>query len=113
MRGVRRRLRLTLGADEAFWARDRAGVIADLGATEAGLSDEQAAVALQAQRLMMRERHPHGFAPWLRLLVGQFSSPIILILVAATIISIIAGDVLDGVIILVIILASGLLGYWQ
>ncbi|MDF1479853.1 magnesium-translocating P-type ATPase [Leifsonia sp. H3M29-4] len=106
-------MRLTLGADEAFWARDRAGVIADLGATEAGLSDEQAAVALQAQRLMMRERHPHGFAPWLRLLVGQFSSPIILILVAATIISIIAGDVLDGVIILVIILASGLLGYWQ
>lgn len=113
MFGVRRRLALTVGADGAFWARDRAAVIADLGATEGGLSDEQAAVSLQAQRLIMRERHPHGFAPWSRLLIAQFSSPIILILVVATIISIIAGDVLDGVIILVIILASGLLGYWQ
>ena len=49
----------------------------------------------------------------LRLLIGQFTSPIILILVAATALSMVIGDPVDGLIILAIILASGATGFWQ
>ncbi|HEY7625834.1 MAG TPA: HAD-IC family P-type ATPase, partial [Ilumatobacteraceae bacterium] len=46
-------------------------------------------------------------------MVEQFTSPIILILVGATVLSIALGDITDGAIILAIIVASGLLGFWQ
>ncbi|MBI3430087.1 MAG: magnesium-translocating P-type ATPase [Actinobacteria bacterium] len=49
----------------------------------------------------------------IRLLLRQFKSPIILILFAATIVSIFVGEITDGVIILAIIIPSGLLGFWQ
>lgn len=49
----------------------------------------------------------------LRLLLGQFKSPIILILLFAAVLSGYLGDVADAVIIAVIVLASGLLGFWQ
>jgi len=48
-----------------------------------------------------------------RLLVRQFTDPIVLILFAATIVSMFAGDVTDGLIILAIIVPSGLLSFWQ
>ena len=48
-----------------------------------------------------------------RLLLRQFASPIILILLAATVVSMIAGDLADGLIILAIVIPSGLLGFWQ
>jgi Mg2+-importing ATPase len=48
-----------------------------------------------------------------RLLLAQFTSPIILILIVATVLAMILGDLTDGLIILVIIAASGALGFWQ
>ena len=48
-----------------------------------------------------------------RLLLRQFTDPIVLILFAATVVSMIAGDVTDGLIILAIIVPSGLLSFWQ
>lgn len=51
--------------------------------------------------------------PVLRILLAQFTSPIVLILVVATVVSMALGDVLDGGIIIAIIAASGLLGFWQ
>jgi len=47
------------------------------------------------------------------LLIGQFKSPIVLILIGAAILSIFLQDASDAVIILTIVLASGLLGFWQ
>lgn len=47
------------------------------------------------------------------LLLRQFKSPIILILIAATIVSMIVGDVTDGAIILAIIIPSVFLSFWQ
>ena len=55
---------------------------------------------------MKAERNSH-------LLIRQFTSPIVLILFLATVISIAVGDVIDGVIILAIIIPSGLLSYFQ
>jgi len=49
----------------------------------------------------------------LRLLLAQFANPIILILVVATVLAMLLGDLTDGSIILVIIAASGILGFWQ
>ena len=46
-------------------------------------------------------------------LLKQFKSPIILILIAATIVSMFVGDITDGVIILAIIVPSVLLSYFQ
>ncbi len=57
------------------------------------------------------EGKPRAGAFWL--LVRQFKSPIILILVIATVLSGLLGDLTDTVIILAIIALSGLLGFWQ
>lgn len=48
-----------------------------------------------------------------RELLKQFKSPIILILVAATVVSMFVGDATDGIIILAIVVPSVLLSYWQ
>jgi P-type Mg2+ transporter len=49
----------------------------------------------------------------LLLLVGQFKSPIILILLAATVLSLFLHNFVDASIILSIVIISGLLGFWQ
>ncbi|MEN9609121.1 MAG: magnesium-translocating P-type ATPase, partial [Actinomycetota bacterium] len=49
----------------------------------------------------------------LELLLRQFKSPIILILIAATFVSMFVGDVTDGLIILAIIVPSVFLSFWQ
>jgi len=47
------------------------------------------------------------------LLIGQFKSPIILILLAATVLSLFLHNFVDASIILSIVIVSGLLGFWQ
>ena len=47
------------------------------------------------------------------MLFAQFTSPIILILISATVLSMVLGQVADAAIILAIVLSSGLLGFWQ
>jgi P-type Mg2+ transporter len=49
----------------------------------------------------------------LTLLLAQFSSPIVLLLLGATAISLFLHDTTDAAIILAIVLASGLLSFWQ
>jgi Mg2+-importing ATPase len=49
----------------------------------------------------------------LTLFVGQFKSPIILILIGAAIMSLFLQDRTDATLILAIVLASGVLGFWQ
>ena len=54
-----------------------------------------------------------GKAGTLALFVAQFKSPIILILVGAAIVSLFLQDRTDAALILAIVLASGILGFWQ
>ncbi len=94
-----------------FWSLEANEVQARLGTSPRGLSAVEAAVRL-------REHGPNRIKPRARtdtlaLLAAQFKSPIILILIFAAVLSILTGDRTDAVIILVIILASGLLGFWQ
>ncbi len=95
----------------AFWNTDRAALLADLDSTGDGLtSDRAAAVLARVGRNTLGVSKQTSAA---RLLARQFLSPIIIILVIATVLAWVLGDPVDSVIILVIILLSGLLGFFQ
>jgi Mg2+-importing ATPase len=86
-----------------------ADVLATAGSSVEGLTEAEAAGRLAAAP-------PAAGRPasnWSRVLIGQFASPIILILLVATVISMLVGDLVDGSIIVAIIVASGLLGFVQ
>jgi magnesium-transporting ATPase (P-type) len=82
-----------------------------LGSSPNGLTSSEASGRLArfgANRLKGKSR-----AASLTLLLGQFKSPIVLILIGAAILSIFLQDASDAAIILAIVLVSGLLGFWQ
>jgi P-type Mg2+ transporter len=92
-----------------FWSGTVDQVLADVDSSTRGLTTAEAQRRLAAAPPATGAPTPH----WLRVLVSQFESPIILILVVATVISILVGDLADGGIIMAIIVASGLLGFVQ
>ena len=114
-RGVRQRGHPTAPSDRPpFWSRSEADLAAQIDASIGsgeGLSQDDAARRLDRDGPNRIGGHAH--ATGLRLLLNQFASPIIGILAAATVLSMLLGDMLDGTIILAIIAASGLLGFWQ
>lgn len=57
-------------------------------------------------------KQKHKSSAWM-LLLNQFKSPIILILIFAAVLSIFLKDPADAIIILTIVFISGLLGFWQ
>ena len=82
-----------------------------LGASIAGLTTEEARERLA--RFGSNELKVTSRAAALTLLFGQFKSPIIIILIGAAILAAFLQDASDAVIILAIVMASGLLGFWQ
>jgi Mg2+-importing ATPase len=94
-----------------FWNLPAAQVLQELETTAQGLSKNEA-------RRRLIQFGPNLLKPKkktdsLTLLLTQFKSPIILILMFAAGLSFILHDPVDGAIILSIILVSGLLGFWQ
>ena len=98
--------------DPTFWSEPDDSLLRRLGADRAsGLSSAGAAqnlVSFGPNRLREEER-----AGALRLFARQFSSPIIILLLAAATLSAWLGDGADAAIIGVIVLVSGTLGFWQ
>jgi P-type Mg2+ transporter len=95
----------------SFWNVPAEQVLQQLESTPQGLSRKAAQQKLLqygANRLKQKQQ-----SHTILLFLGQFKSPIILILMAAAILSGFLGDVIDAVIILGIVLLSGLLGFWQ
>ena len=94
-----------------FWSLRPEEVLRRLGSGKQGLTSEEARrrLALQGASLL----RPQGRHGGLALLLSQFKSPIILILVAAAGLSASLGQRTDALIILAIVLGSGLLGFWQ
>ncbi len=86
-------------------------LMASLGSSQTGLSEEEASSRLArfGPNSLAGPRGVH--AP--TLLLRQFSSPIVLILVGAALLSFGLASVTDGLIILTIVVAGGLLGFWQ
>ena len=94
-----------------FWAVEPADLLDRLQTPPDGLSDEAAAECLQAYGPNWIEPRSRRGLP--RLLLSQFGSPIVLILLFAAGLSFFLGEPVDAAIILAIVLASGLLGFWQ
>jgi Mg2+-importing ATPase len=92
-------------------AQDEAALLSALGTSADGLDSDRAAARLReggANRIETRRNR----VAW-RLLLGQFKSPLLLILVFAAVISMLTRAWVDATIVLTIILASGLLGFIQ
>ncbi len=96
---------------QPIWSMTAEEALGSLKASADGLSSAEARQRLAtygANLLKRRER-----SDVLTLLLGQFKSPIILILIGAALLSAFLGDKVDTIIILAIVLVSALLGFWQ
>ncbi len=97
--------------DQPYWSVPLPDLLASLQVGTQGLSQEQAAERLRRHGPNSLAAPSRSGAP--ELLLRQFTSPIILILAAAALLSFLLDSPLDGLIILVIVLVSGLLGFIQ
>ena len=97
--------------DEPFWTLSSDDALNQLGTGRNGLTSEE------AQRRLLRFGanilKPKGKTDSLTLLINQFRSPLVLILIIAAILAFFLGDPINGGIILAIVVISGLLGFWQ
>ncbi|MEA5505372.1 magnesium-translocating P-type ATPase [Halotia wernerae UHCC 0503] len=94
-----------------FWSLPTEQVLQQTHSTIAGLSREDAKQRLSKYGAnSLKQKHKSNA---LMLLLNQFKSPIILILIFAAVLSIFLRDAADAIIILMIVLISGLLGFWQ
>jgi Mg2+-importing ATPase len=94
-----------------FWSQPAAALFADLDSSATGLSS-----ATAAERLTAHGANRLGTSTLVRplsLLLAQFKSPLVLILIFAALVSVATGALVDALIVLVIILASALLSFWQ
>ena len=94
-----------------FWSGPLETLLAGLSARPEGLSSAEADRRLAtsgANRAGVSRARP----PW-RLLLDQFRSPLVLLLLFAMTLSLFLGETTDGVIVLVVVAGSALLGFWQ
>ncbi len=96
---------------DAYWAQSPDTVLNRLQATLGGLTCIESQKRLQTfgRNTLKPSKRNNSLA----LLLAQFKSPIIIILLFATGLSFILHDVTDALIILAIVLVSGLLGFFQ
>lgn len=94
-----------------FWSKEIDEVLQTLNASSSGLSSEQAQTALR--RVGPNRIQSEKKVTPLGLFLDQFKSPIVLILIFATLVSAFLQDWADAVIILLIVLGSALLSFYQ
>jgi len=94
-----------------FWSIPSPELLSNLQATTVGLTSREAQTRLASYgaNLLKPQKRSGAFI----LLIGQFKSPIILILLLATGLSLFLHNIVDASIILTIVIVSGLLGFWQ
>ncbi len=95
----------------SFWSIPPTDLLTQLETRPEGLSGEEAKRRLISYGANLLK--PPQRSDALALLLSQFKSPIILTLVFAAGLSFFLRDLVDAVIILMIVLISGLLGFWQ
>ena len=96
---------------DGFWNLPLLDVLSSLGSSAQGLASAEAErrLAQHGPNTLAADTSGHI----VRLLLRQFGSPIVLLLVAAAFLSLLLHDPSDAAIILVIVAVSGLLGFWQ
>lgn len=98
-------------ASETYWSLSQGELERQPGITADGLTSAAAAQRLAQfgpNQLADAQRHPV-----LRIFFGQFRSAIVLILLMATVLSVLLQDWGDAAIILTIVLGSALLSFFQ
>ncbi len=95
----------------AFWSIPADDLLAQLHSDRKGMTTAAARASLLTHG--PNRLRPKARTSSLTLLAGQFKSPIIVILAAAAGLSFVLQDRVGAIIILAIVLASGLLGFWQ
>ncbi|MBX9720527.1 MAG: magnesium-translocating P-type ATPase [Candidatus Obscuribacterales bacterium] len=97
------------GGLTSFWSQSIEDVLEQLGASLTGLSADEASKRKNQRGTL--DRGPKGQV--IQLLLNQFTSPLVLLLLFAAILSFSLKDPIDGTVILTIVGISGLLGFWQ
>src|SRR5512137_102785 len=97
--------------DRPFWTLSVDDVLNQLGTNQSGLTQDQAQKRLL--RFGANLLKPGRKSNTLTLLINQFRSPLVLILIIAAMLAFFLGEPINGGIILVIVVTSGLLGFWQ
>jgi Mg2+-importing ATPase len=94
-----------------FWSLPAPGLVKLLVTSDAGLTQDEAKrrLKLYGPNRLHRSKRTDAFA----LLVRQFKSPLILILLGAVVLSFFLGEPVDASIIIAIVLLSSVLGFWQ
>ena len=98
-------------SSENFWNLNKEEALKNLSCSENGLSNDEAGARLKQYGYNTFKDQSRSSSIILFLL--QFKSPITLLLIAAALLSMGLGDFSDAIIILVIILVSSFLGFWQ
>ncbi len=96
---------------QAPWSASEAELLVALGGTRQGLSSAEARGRLQrlGPNVLRPRRHDSAWRSFL----AQFTSPLVLILVVAAVISAFAGQWIDAAIVVVIVVASAVLSFVQ
>lgn len=102
---------MKLDPNDSFWTQQPGQLLQSLDSTPQGLTSTE--VKRRQQTFGLNVLAQEKRLTNLMLLLGQFKSPIILILIGATLISALTGDYVDASIILTIILASAILSFFQ
>ena len=100
-----------MGPQKAFWSIPTAEILQQLQTTPQGLTDDEARLRLLSHGANLLK--PKKRFLTLTLLLSQFKSPIILILIFASGLSFFLRDPVNAGIILSIVFVSGILGFWQ
>ena len=104
--------RATISADEnPFWSIPTSQLFEQLHATPNGLTNDEVQRRLSSYGYNLLKEKKKADA--ITLLLNQFKSPLVLILLVAAILSIFLQDRASAAIILAIVFVSGILGFWQ
>ncbi len=98
--------------DTPWHVRDTDQVAEELGVDpEKGLSDEE--VKERLDRFGPNQIHTGEMAPWWRILLNQFTDPLIYILLIAAVVSVIIQEWTDAAVIIVVVVLNGAIGFVQ
>ena len=96
---------------DKFWSISEEKLLSELDSSVEGISTEKAKLILEKDGENTINTKSEASA--LKTFLGEFTSPIMLILLLATLISFFTNDVTDGAIILVIIFISAMMSFLQ
>jgi len=97
--------------ENKFWQFDNSYWFEQLNSSDHGLSQQTAAAKLLSSD--HHKKNESHFIKDVKLFIGQFKSPLMLLLIGAVILSAFLGDTSDVFIILLIVVSTGLLSFFQ